>query len=171
MDNFPKELEDRQGKRIAATLGIVVLFLVIGMAISSAIYSVPANEPKDGAYLQINEVFFLLGASGKDIVTIEVTAFISNTGSEDAKNVEIVAFVIEKNSNLALDKTVFTVGPIPKEKTTMADFTLSMPDDDSYTIKLILMEDGKISIRGSTINLGKSAVEILNIKLRSIKSV
>jgi hypothetical protein len=149
MENYPKDIEDRQGKRIAATLGIVALFLVIGMAISSAVYSVPANEPREGAYLQIDEVFFVLGASGKDVVTIEVSAFISNSGSQDAKNVEIIAFVIEKNSNLALDKTTYTVGPIIKDKTKMADFALSMPDNDSYTIKLILMEDGKISVRGS----------------------
>jgi hypothetical protein len=154
MENLPKELEDRQGRRIVATLGIVVLFLIIGMAITTALTSAPANEPKNEAYLQIDEVFFLLEGTGSDKVTIGVTAFITNIGSEDAENVEIVAFVIEKHSNLALDKNTFSAGSIPKEKTKMAEFSLTMPDGDSYTIKLILMENGKISIRGSgTINL------------------
>jgi hypothetical protein len=154
MDNLAKELEDRQGKRIVATLGIVILFLVMGMAISTAITSAPAEDPKKGAYLQIEEVFFLLEGKGNDMVTIGVTAFITNSGSADAESVEIVAFVIEKHSNLALDRNEFTVGSIVKEKTKMAEFSLSMPDNDSYTIKLILIEDGKISIRGSgTVNL------------------
>jgi hypothetical protein len=149
MENIQKELEDRQGRRIAATLGIVILFLVIGMVLSTALTSAPADESKKGVYLRIDEVFFLLEGKGTDKISIGVTAFISNIGSEGAENVEIVAFVIEKNSNLALDQTTYTVGSIEKEKTKIAEFSLAMPDDDSYTIKLILMESGRISIRGS----------------------
>lgn len=154
MDNIQKELDEKQGRRIAATLGIVALFLVVGMALSTALTSVPADESNKGAYLRIDEVFFLLEGKGTEKVSIGVTAFISNVGTEKAENVEIVAFVIEKNSNLALDQSLLTVGTIEKDKTKIAEFSLAMPNDDSYTIKLILMENGKISIRGSgSVNL------------------
>ena len=154
MDSLGKELEDRQGSRIAVAAVTAILFLIIGMILSSAILSAPAEEQEKRAYLQIDEVFFLLAGSSSDMVAIEVTAFITNRGTVDAENVEIVAFVIEKRSNLALDKTTHSVGSIPKDKTGMADFSLNMPDDDSYTIKLILMENGKMSIKGSgTVNL------------------
>lgn len=159
MDNLAKELEDKQGKRIILTLGIIILIVVVGAILASAISTAFADEPKDRPVLYIEDVFFVLSGtnSGSDEVTIKVTTFITNRGTADAKEIQIVAFVIEANSNLAMDKTTHSVGSLKKDKTQISEFSLTMPDNESYNIKLILMENGKIAVRGSgTVNLEES---------------
>jgi hypothetical protein len=156
MDNLAKELEDKQGRRIILTLGVIILVIVVGAVIAGAISSAFADEPKDRPVLYIEDVFFLLTGTNapSDEVTIKVTTFITNRGTADAKEIQIVAFVIEADSNLAMDKTTFSVGSLKKDKTQISEFSLTMPENESYAIKLILMENGKIAVRGSgTINL------------------
>ncbi|UCG69394.1 MAG: hypothetical protein JSV09_16745 [Thermoplasmata archaeon] len=156
MDNLAKELEDKQGKRIILTLGIIILVIVVGTILAGAISSAFADKPKDRPVLYIEDVFFVLSGTnaGSDEVTIKVTTFITNRGTADAKEIQIVAFVIETDSNLAMDKTTYSVGSLKKDKTQISEFSLTMPNNESYAIKLILMENGKIAVRGSgTVNL------------------
>jgi hypothetical protein len=151
LDKKEKELEDFQGKRVLATLGIIVSAIVVIVVVASALSSAPAKEPEEQAALYVDEVFFVLSGSNAatEKVTIDVTTFITNKGTADAKDVQIIAFVIDTDSNLGLDKSTFSVGEIPKEKTKASEFSLTMPNNESYNIRLIIQESGKIAIKGS----------------------
>lgn len=156
MMDMEKELADKQGKRSSAVFLSLVLVMLIFVGIMNVLVSSSsADEGHDEPYLYVEDVFFLLsgqqGNQNGGSVTIDVTAFVTNKGDLDAKDVEIIAFVVDEDTNLALDKTTFVVGPIGKEKTHGSEFSLSIPNDKSYNIKLIIMEDGKIAVRGSGI--------------------
>lgn len=163
MDKLAKELEDKQGKRIIVVLGMILLFILVGVVIASALFTAPAEEPEKRALLYVDEVFFVVSgssvSSGSPKVTIDVTTFITNKGTSDAQDVEIIAFVVDEDSNLAMDKETFVVGSIQKDKTKTSEFSLTMPNNDSYVIKLIILESGKIAVKGSgTIHLEQSSV-------------
>lgn len=151
MDKKEKELEDFQGRRVLATLGIIVSAIVVIVVVASALSSAPAKEPEDEVVLQVDEVFFVLSDfnSASEKVTIDVTTFITNKGTADAMEVQIIAFVIDTDSNLGMDKSTFPVGEIPKDKTKASEFSMTMPNDESYNIRLIILESGKIAIKGS----------------------
>ena len=154
MKDLEKEVEDKQRKKMPYTLAIIVFSLLVCIVVMSALFSsVLADEAPKQAYLQVDDVFFVLTDSENglrtDMVNIDVTAFITNKGKLDAKDVEIIAFTVDKNTNLALDKTTFDVGSIPKDKTSSSEFSLSMPNNDSYVIELIIFENGKIALKGS----------------------
>ncbi len=151
MNKKEKELEDFQGKRVLATLGIIVSAIVVIVVVASALSSAPAKEPGEQAALNFDEVFFVLSGSNSasEKVTIDVTTFITNRGTADAKDVQIIAFVIDIDSNLGMDKSTFPVGEIPKDKTKASEFSLTMPNNESYNIRLIILESGKIAIKGS----------------------
>jgi hypothetical protein len=151
LDKKEKELEDFQGKRVLATLGIIVSAIVVIVVVASALSTAPAKEPEEQAILQVDEVFFVLSGSNftSEKVTIDVTTFITNKGTADAIDVEIIAFVIDTDSNLGMDKSTFPVGEIPKDKTKASEFSLTMPNNESYNIRLIILESGKIAIKGS----------------------
>jgi predicted permease len=161
MDKLAKELEDKQGKRMIFVIGMILLFMLVGLVIASALFSAPAEEPEKRALLYVDEVFFVLSSSsensGSSKVYIEVTTFITNKGTLDAENVEIMAFVVQEDSNLAMDKSTFVVGSISKDKTQISEFSLTMPNNDTYVIKLIILESGKIAVKGSgTVHLEQS---------------
>lgn len=151
MDKKEKELEDSQGRRIIASVGIIVLALVMVVVVASALSPAPADEPEKQARLYVDEVFFVISGSDfhSENVKIDITTFITNKGTLDAKDVEIKAFAIDVDSNLAMDKATLAVGQIPIEKTVSSEFSLTVPNYDSYNIRLIILESGKIAIKGS----------------------
>jgi hypothetical protein len=158
LDKKEKELEDFQGRRVLATLGIIVSAIVVIIVVASVLSSALAKEPEEQAILYIDEVFFLFSGSNSasEEVTIDVTTFITNTGTADAKDVQIIAFAIDDDSNLALDKTTFTVGDIPKDNTKATEFSITMPNNDSYNIRLIILESGRLAIKGTgTVHLDR----------------
>jgi hypothetical protein len=158
LDKKDKELEDFQGKRVLFTLGIIVSAIVVIVVVASALSSAPAQEPEEQAVLYIDEVFFLFSGSNSasEKVTIDVTTFITNRGTADAKDVQIIAFAIDEDSNLAMDKTTFTVGDIPKDNTKPTEFSITMPNNVSYNIRLIILESGRLVIKGTgTVHLDR----------------
>ncbi len=159
LDKREKELEDSQGKRLLFTLGIIVSAMLVVVVVASALSSAPAKEPEEQAVLDIDDVFFLYSGSKSELekVTIDVTTFITNKGTADAKDVQIIAFAIDDDSNLAMDKTTFTVGDILKENTKPTEFSITVPNNDSYNIRLIILENGKLAIKGTgTVHLDKN---------------
>jgi hypothetical protein len=152
LKEIEQELENKQlkSKMIALT---IVAFLLIGIVgIVAIALSIPTGEAQEGPHLIVEDIFFVAGSqtgqtSGS--ITITVSAFITNKGDKDAQGVEIVAFVVEKNSNLAMDKAESTLGAIGRDQTGTSEFQVQIPIDESYVVRLIIFEGGKIVVRGS----------------------
>lgn len=152
MKELEMELDYVQKRKKVVALGIVALLFIGIIGIVAVVVSMPSGEAQ-GVHLIVEDVFFVTdmskGSSTSDTIVLTVTAFITNEGKKDVENVEIVTFVVDKNSNLALDKATITVGTIQKDKTDISEFPLEIPKDNSYIVRLIILVNGKIVVRGS----------------------
>lgn len=77
-------------------------------------------------------------------VTIEVTAFLTNTGDEPAADLRIAVQARQADSNVVADRGTVTVSGIEPGRTATPSTTLTVPDEYNYYLDGLLYRDGVI---------------------------
>ena len=143
---------------IAGLLAAIVIFSAISMTIMVKDEVVKVFQPEEDPpevvkepHLYVEDVFFLKTETRaeEDEVDIMTTVYITNDGLANAKDVKIIAWPIDEDKNLALDKSEKPVGSIPIEKTTEIDFSICVPSGAKHKVDLLIFERGRLILRGS----------------------
>jgi hypothetical protein len=132
---------------IMLTASVILSLIALGVALQP-----DAKAEIVRPSLVVEDVYFVMtpgtdsSSSSKDVT---MSAFITNTGKEDAANVEVRTFAIDSDTNLGVDSNQVSLGLLPKETTGEAMLKLTVPEGNSYRIELLVFESGKIVVRGS----------------------
>ena len=130
---------------IVIVIALVLLFSILGSAI---IYrDVIKKHQKTDAFLEVEEVYFILLPSEKGGYRLSVTTFITNTGEKDCVS-KLRGFGIDKKTNLAMDDIEIGIGTIPAGKTVEFSSEMEFEKNVTYRIDLIIFKDGLISVKG-----------------------
>lgn len=106
------------------------------------------EEPKIGAVLEVEEVYFVYKGETEGESRVSVTVFISNVGDEKC-NVRLRAFAIDDRSNIAMDDAESDIGVIQAEKTEETSFEMSVLYNGTFTVELMIFKDDLITVKGS----------------------
>jgi len=139
----------------------VTLLAVSILTLTTVMYMVEGGVEK-GAYIEVEEVFFLMTDQDNDTTTMNIDVFITNHGDEDLSDVTVRAFAVEEDSNLARDEASVELGALGGQMTIEGNLTITLPNDESYRVELLVFKEGKLAIRGSgNVNL-RTSVEYIN---------
>jgi hypothetical protein len=105
------------------------------------------KEPKQGAVLEVEEVYFVYEGHSDVEYTVSVKAFISNVGDEDC-DVRIRAFAVDDRSNLAMDDAETDVGVIKYDTTVETSFDITVIYAGTFTVELMIFKDDLIAVKG-----------------------
>jgi hypothetical protein len=102
-------------------------------------------------HLYVEDVFFMNNdvRADDEVTDLSTTVYITNDGLADANDVKIIAYPLDTKKNLAHDDTETTIGHIPKQKTSTAEFIISVPAGAKHEVELLIFEDGRLILRGS----------------------
>ena len=99
--------------------------------------------------LEVDEVYFSTKELGGTDTDLEILVFITNEGDDDVSRVEIRAFAVETDSNIARDEARVELSGLKAETSLEGKLYITIPNNDTYRIELLIFEEGKLSIRGS----------------------
>jgi len=154
-----KELRQKEKKKMTSTKVILLGFILI-MLILTGIFGYfllfPEEEEAVGAVLKVDEVYFVTKELQGDKYTLETFVFITNNGDADCQ-VNIRAFAINVDTNLAMDEASEDVGSVEAQKTKETSFTVDVPKDGKYRVELLIFKNDKVTVKGSgTVNLDQA---------------
>jgi flagellar basal body-associated protein FliL len=111
----------------------------------------PPPEKVKEPHLIVEDVFFMKSESrsNDDKVNILTTVYITNDGEAVAQNVNIIAWPIDEDKNLALDKAYAPVEIIPAQITSEIEFDIDVPPGNRHSVDLLIFERGRLILRGS----------------------
>lgn len=125
---------------------ILIMLLITGIFIINILS--PEEDVLTEASLRVDEVYFVTKELEGEDYKLETFAFITNNGEKDCE-VNIRAFAVDVNTNLAMDEDSTTVGTIEGQKTEEASLTVEVPKDGKYRVELLVFKDGKVTVKGS----------------------
>ncbi len=128
-------------------VALVSVFVIGMLCMAAIIYMVMEPEAVNrAASLDVEEVYFLMEGENESR-TMEISAFITNDGGSDA-DLEVRAFVIDDGTNIAVAEASDDMGSIDAQTTAETTLSIDVEDDDKYTIELVVLQDGKIALKG-----------------------
>jgi hypothetical protein len=131
---------------IVAAIIVIIIFSVLTFFV--------VNIEKEDKDLLVDEV--IIGSVEMEGLEsdLKISVHMTNKGKSEVDDVKIRAFVIERDSNLARDEASLDMKGIPGKTTKEGELFISVPNNDSYRIELLVFEDSKLTLRGSgTIDL------------------
>ncbi len=131
---------------IVAAIIVIIIFSVLTYFV--------VNIEKEDKDLLVDEV--IIGSIEMEGLEsdLKISVHMTNKGKSEVDDVKIRAFVIERDSNLARDEASLDMNSIPGKTTKEGELFISVPNNDSYRIELLVFEDSKLTLRGSgTIDL------------------
>ncbi|MBN1389137.1 MAG: hypothetical protein JXA22_00685 [Candidatus Thermoplasmatota archaeon] len=105
------------------------------------------KEPKKGAVLEVEEVYFDYDGYFSEEYHISVKAFISNVGDEDC-DMRIRAFAVDERSNLAMDDAETVSEVVKADSTIETSFEMTVIYNGTFTVELIIFKDDLITVKG-----------------------
>jgi len=131
-------------------IAVSVLMLIIFSVLIYFVMTIPGDDTD----LAVDEVFFnSIEMDGLES-DLKITVFLTNEGEDEIYDVMVRAFVIERDSNLARDEDQVEMGTISGKSTKEEELFISVPNNDTYRIEIVVFEDAKLTLRGSgTIDL------------------
>lgn len=135
---------------------VLVAFFLLMVALLGALLfykEVIYKEERTDAILVVEEVYFVLADSDPEIYRISVKVFISNDGETDC-DAKVRGFIIDRDSNLAMDDAEKVIGRIPAGKTVESSLDMEVLYNGSFRVELLVFKDGLITVKGfGNINL------------------
>jgi len=134
------------------TKRLLLVFIIIMIGLNALLgYQLIFPEEEEvettGAYLLVDKVYFGAEDIGVKNCDLDIYMFITNEGDESCI-VRVWAFVVDVDSNLAMDDKNVTIGTIEGEKTKEASVKVNVPRNGRYVVKLVVFKDGKITVKG-----------------------
>ncbi len=139
---IPNEILGGRTRWLALFLVLLSLTLIIGTL------GMEEEVPTD-VDLEIDEVYFLRTDEDNTTADLDIIVFITNHGNASIDEVEVRAFVVEDDSNLARARSEIDMGSIDSTATEEGRLTVEVPRDNEYRIELLVFTEGKLAIRGS----------------------
>ncbi len=139
-----KRRSDYIGKNLPWLLGAAV-----SVAILVTLIFVIWPEETVSTDLEVDEVYFSTKELGGTDTDLEILVFITNEGDDDVSKVEIRAFAVETDSNIARDEARAELNALKAKTSKEGKLYITIPNNDTYRIELLIFEEGKLSIRGS----------------------
>ena len=143
----------------AFVVGIFILTVgTMAMLVSDEIKEIgPPPEQDKEPHLMVEDVFFMqsYGSYGSrarasnEWLDLVATVYVTNDGLAAAEDVKIVAFPIDRDKNLALDKVDTIVGEIPTQETSEIEFVITVPSGSRHNVNLLVFERNRLILRGS----------------------
>ena len=139
-------------KKAGALAGIIIVILVLSIGIlASGIFEVnggdPPQFPRD--HLSVDASFLLKTDETNESVNVTCDLYLTNSWEKVSNEIKIIAYVIEKNSNLAIFKNTVEFGKIAADATTELNIPLEF-SDNSYKVEILIFENEKIVMKGQT---------------------
>lgn len=137
------------GTWYGAFLSILVMTVVLG-------YFVFTIDHGSGTHdLEVEDVIISShGALGGTETELNISVFLTNQGKGGIDDVRVRAFAVERDSNLARDEDTRSMGRIEGETSPEGELHITVPNNDTYRIELLVFENGRLTLRGSgTIDL------------------
>jgi len=154
-----KDLRQKEKKRMTSTKVILLGFILIMLILTTTFgyfLLFPEEEETVGAVLKVDEVYFVTKELQGEKYTLETFVFITNNGDADCR-VNIRAFAINVDTNLAMDEASEDVGSVEAQKTKETSFTVDVPKDGKYRVELLIFKNDKVTVKGSgTVNLNQA---------------
>ncbi len=135
-DNIRKNLPWLLG--VAASVALLVVLIIVIWP-----------EETVSTDLEVDEVYFSTKELGGTDTDLEILVFITNEGDDDVSKVEIRAFAVETDSNIARDEARAELSGLKAKTSKEGKLYITVPNNDTYRIELLIFEEGKLSIRGS----------------------
>lgn len=124
--------------------GIVGLFslIMVGVLLDEYLF-ITEKE----AELVVEETYFEKEEEVQDQTLLNVFVMVTNDGDEDCES-HIRAFIIDRDTNIAMDDTSTVDERIDGQTTFESGFQLSVPSDARYRVEILVFKDGMITVKG-----------------------
>jgi len=145
-------------KKAGALLGIMTILLVGTFgAFSSGLLDRPKEDPDPIQpkphfpinHLSIDASFLLKTEEKNDTVLVSCDLFMTNIWEKESEDIKATAYVIEKNTNLAIFKSTVEFGKLDANSTTELNIPLEF-SDSSYKVEILLFEKNKIVLKAQS---------------------
>lgn len=142
-------MRDRIREELSRNKWWYAVFALIVVVTCTLAYFVSQIEEEKGTDLIVDEVYFRTSELGGEDTDLRILVFLTNDGKGDIDEVRVRAFAVETDSNLARDEDAITMGNIKGKSTSEGELSITVPNNDSYRIELLVFEEGKLTIRGA----------------------
>lgn len=140
-------------------LGIIVIVIGLNGVLGYYLFLDEEEEVTKGAILRVDEVYFLAQNMEGEELELEVYMFITNQGEESCST-RVRAFIIDVDTNLAMDEKNADMGILEGQKTREGSIRVNVPNECSYRVELLVFKNEKVTVKGSgTVDLRFSGAE------------
>lgn len=99
------------------------------------------------AMLTVEETYFEKDQRVGEQIELNVFVMVTNDGDRDCDS-HIRAFIIDRDTNIAMDDTTTEEVNIRGRSTHEASFELLVPEDASYRVEILVFKDDMITVKG-----------------------
>lgn len=112
-------------------------------------------EGEKSSRLKVDEVYFRTeDRLGGEDTALSIMIFLTNDEDGDIDSVSVRAFAVETDSNLAMDEDRVVMGKIGGQTTSEGRLNITVPNNESYRVEILVFEESKLTLKGSgTIDL------------------
>ncbi len=137
----------QHGAWLAVTVLVLAGTIILG-------YILFHEEEEPTSDVRVEEVYFVQTHQDELETKMNIIVFVTNDGEAELSDIKIRAFAVETDSNLARDEAVKIITSVEGDSTVEGTLTITLPNNDSYRVELLVFKEGKLTIRGSgTVNL------------------
>ena len=138
----------KKAKKAGALAGILVtLFAIMGIFLPEMFEPTLAVTTLPDEHLFVDETILLKTDETNDTVNVTCILHLTNIWEIESETLKAIAYVIETENNFAISETEVDIGIISADSTTKVDIPVIL-SNNSYKIKVLLFEKGKLVIKG-----------------------
>ena len=140
----------KKTKKAGALAGMLLTIAVIlGMILPGMFEPVVGISYPDD-HLFVDETILLKTNETNETVDVTCILYLTNIWEKDSDELKAAAYVIESDNNFAISETEIEIGVINADSTAKVSIPVVL-SNNSYKVKILLFEDGKLEIRGELI--------------------
>ena len=141
----------KKTKKAGALAGILMIVIVL-LSVFLPGFLKPTvavvNFPKE--HLFVDETILLKTNETNETVDVTCIIYLTNIWEKLSEELKATAYVIETENNFAISEAEVDIGFIGEDATTKVKIPVTL-SNNSYKIKVLLFEDGKLVIKGEII--------------------
>ena len=138
----------KKTKKAGAVIGFLVVFIIIlGMFLPGILEPTVADITYPDEHLFVDETVLLKTDETNDTVNVTCNLFITNIWKKESSEMKAIAYVIETQNNFAVFEKEVEIGIIDSDSTEKVEIPV-MLSNNSYKVKVLLFENGKLVIKG-----------------------
>jgi len=140
----------KKTKKAGALTGILVIIIVIFGTFLPGLLEPVAGVSFPDEHLFVDETILLKTNETNDTVSVTCILFLTNIWSKESDDLKAIAYVVETENNFAVSETEVDIGKVESDSTIKVDIPVVF-SNNSYKVKVLLFEKGKLVIKGELI--------------------